>query len=76
MTVVVVLLVNVVVADSTVDVLVEVVIGVGDDAEGGIDGLSLGERFFAWKLRMLRGRNKALRGTIGACCGQEKNENK
>lgn len=64
------LLVIVVVAvDSTVlevFVVVLAVIGVGDDDNNV--GLSFGERFFAWKLRMFRGRNNALRGTMGARC--------
>lgn len=63
------LLVIVVVAvDSTVlevFVVVLAVTGVGDDDNVG---LSFGERFFAWKLRMFRGRNNALRGTMGARC--------
>lgn len=68
-TVVVVLLVIEVVADSTV-VVTGVVVG-----EDGI-GLSFGEIFFAWKLRMFRGRNNAFRGTIGACCKKGQNQSK
>lgn len=66
----------VVAVDSTVlEVFVVIVVVDGIDGDDGL-GLSFGERFFAWKLRIFRGRNNAFRGTIGTRCKKSGNENK